>query len=938
MKKFLNTKFGETIVLTAASVVNLIFTIAFYSVKLTDFFLDSELVRGSGSLWSTQSLYFNGYILRHFNTIFIVAFCVGLLLFAVSALLSFFKNKKWTFYISVAYNLALSLTVLFVNVFCGVLRSGAVACVIVSLLISVATLIFMMVRNNSLGLKTVTVSGSDETTEVTLRNVKPLKIGMLVCECVATLFFILAFFVPVYTETVQDVSTSYYLINALGAADCPLQIDIAFMVMAAACFVLVLCFASAISSFTKNNDYFAVKSQRYMYTATFMSVAFFVLGYALTFYLNLKQGGEGAETYSVKTVSYIPAILSVAVLLVFSVLQGRLPSGAGENGYVAKFKKFKIEPLIYVTVITAVTFASLALTIVSVDVSYSSLGAQFVENVRLNGYELLTNYAELEAGFQLMSFILLAMLLVSGIMLVVSFVSFFAKNNDYYKIIKASAFTNFVFVLAIGLFGIYFKIAQKVNEENLLELLKLYGITVSSTDYISNVSSQGYFAAIASFAMIILMVIRGQFNLSVEPEKIDSSVTIVDDKREEKYDEKREVETPPSAEESKTPDEIENFGEPCVKREDVDVCPAFTELDLKAEQFEQELNVRKENLFNNLTLPNLVRFVVDYARECRLHLSYSLEDMATFVAGLGASRLTILQGMSGTGKTSLPKIFTEAIMGVCDIVEVESSWRDKNELLGYYNEFSKCYTPKIFTQYLYKAGLNPSVPTFIVLDEMNLSRIEYYFSDFLSLMENEEDKRAIKLLNVKLARTVDGQTVPYTGLTDGHTIKIPKNVWFIGTANRDESTFEISDKVYDRAQTMNFNKRAPKIHSFSEPLSQRFASYDMIAKLFKDAKEQYAFDAEENATVKKVEKLLMPYNVSFGNRILRQMEDFVKIYCTCFGDKSAVENDAVEKILLSKVVSKLENKIVENKQALAAEFGKLGLNRCSAFVLKLNED
>jgi hypothetical protein len=58
--------------------------------------------------------------------------------------------------------------------------------------------------------------------------------------------------------------------------------------------------------------------------------------------------------------------------------------------------------------------------------------------------------------------------------------------------------------------------------------------------------------------------------------------------------------------------------------------------------------------------------------------------------------------MSGTGKTSLPKIVAEALMSVCDIVEVESSWRDKNELLGYYNEFSKLYTPKKFTQALYK--------------------------------------------------------------------------------------------------------------------------------------------------------------------------------------------------------------------------------------------
>ncbi|MDE7162309.1 MAG: AAA family ATPase [Anaeroplasmataceae bacterium] len=329
---------------------------------------------------------------------------------------------------------------------------------------------------------------------------------------------------------------------------------------------------------------------------------------------------------------------------------------------------------------------------------------------------------------------------------------------------------------------------------------------------------------------------------------------------------------------------------------------------------------------------------MDYARESRLHLSYSLEDIATFLAGLGASRLTILQGMSGTGKTSLPKIFMEAISGNCEIIEVESSWRDKNELLGYYNEFSKSFTPKKFTQALYKAKLNAEVPTLIVLDEMNLSRIEYYFSDFLSLMEHEEDKRAIKLLNIKLSYFEDGVEKEYAGLTEGHTIKMPSNVWFIGTANRDESTFEISDKVYDRAQTMNFTKRAPKVVPTGSPLAPKYVSYEALAELFVSAKTNLKFDAEKNSTIQKVEALLIPYNISFGNRILNQMEDFVKIYCACFTDPKQAFKNAIEKILLSKVVSKLEFKIVENKEALAKEFDKLGLKNCSAFIRKLNED
>ena len=286
----------------------------------------------------------------------------------------------------------------------------------------------------------------------------------------------------------------------------------------------------------------------------------------------------------------------------------------------------------------------------------------------------------------------------------------------------------------------------------------------------------------------------------------------------------------------------------------------------------------------------------------------------------------------------LPKIFAEAILGECDLVEVESAWRDKNELLGYYNEFSRIYTPKKFTQALYRARLFPERPTFIVLDEMNLSRIEYYFSDFLSLMEHEEGKRSIRLLGTPLFRKRGGVSYRYLGLSEGLSIKIPENIWFIGTANRDESTFEISDKVYDRAHTMNFNRRAPKIRSTSEPIPQRFVSTEALLALFREAKTSIYFDIESSPVVAQVEALLAPYNISFGNRIANQIEDFVRIYAACFGGGERAIADGLERILLSKIVAKLEFKSVDDKEELAEEFEKLGLLRCRDFVLSLNED
>ena len=151
-------------------------------------------------------------------------------------------------------------------------------------------------------------------------------------------------------------------------------------------------------------------------------------------------------------------------------------------------------------------------------------------------------------------------------------------------------------------------------------------------------------------------------------------------------------------------------------------------------------------------LKGLVDHVKRYAASQSKPLYYSDQDLRAFIAGLAASPLSILQGMSGTGKTSLPKIFCEAVMGEICVVPVESSWRDRNELLGYYNDFSKKFTAKEFTCDLYRAGCERYEDTiyFIVLDEMNLSRVEYYFADFLSVLEDKKENWVIRLVDTDM--------------------------------------------------------------------------------------------------------------------------------------------------------------------------------------------
>ncbi|MBQ9783293.1 MAG: hypothetical protein IJW44_02115 [Clostridia bacterium] len=670
-------------------------------------------------------------------------------------------------------------------------------------------------------------------------------------------------------------------------------------------------------------------------------------------------------------VNVVPMIIAVVLDSVFAFLRGfvadqrRLrseddPNLALEARRLKKVSRAaRLELFLFTIAIAVVSVISLLVDLLTVriyngDVEYTAL--------RVTGWSFIRKYAELNEGGQLITFFLFLMLLLMGTLLLMSIIGFFSRSKWFYKLSLGTVGCGALCSLLVGMFGKYYQIVQKMNEMTVASLVETYlgPLPIELTMPTYKVTSTSFYFFLGLVVILCALIARRPFTKGSSAEKIleqyecdtvykkiQGEVAITDiqiggtgaegfpfggmggmgkDVPEE------------AAPEEEPEEEEEEIIPPKPIPEDRDPCPAFTELDEKLPQFEEELEQKRQALFQDPTLPKLVQFIVNYARDSRLHLSYTQEDIAAFLAGLGMSKLTILQGMSGTGKTSLPKIFSEALCARCDIVEVESSWRDKSELLGYYNEFSKMYTPKKFTQALYRARLNPDTLTFIVLDEMNLSRIEYYFSDFLSLMEHEVDKRELKLLNVGLFRTKDGEQVPYAGLQDGHTVKIPQNIWFIGTANRDESTFEISDKVYDRAHTMNFNKRAPKVLYYNDPIPPQYLPVDLLNGLFEKAKAEVSFNIDTYPAIAEVEKLLAPYNISFGNRVAMQIESFVSVYCSCFSASDAVVHDAVETILLSKVVSKLELKSVENKEQLAAEFEKLQFHRCSEFIQKIHED
>ncbi|MFA2842886.1 DUF3578 domain-containing protein [Bacillus paranthracis] len=177
---------------------------------------------------------------------------------------------------------------------------------------------------------------------------------------------------------------------------------------------------------------------------------------------------------------------------------------------------------------------------------------------------------------------------------------------------------------------------------------------------------------------------------------------------------------------------------------------------------------------------------------------YEKKDLINFFLSLKTKPFVILSGISGTGKTKIVQWFAESLgateeNGQFTLIPVRPDWSDSSDLLGYVNLQGE-FQERTLIKVLEAADANPNRPYFVVLDEMNLARVEYYFSDFLSVIESRKWKDR---------KIVTSPVLPES-ITNKH-ITIPSNVYIIGTVNMDETTHPLSKKVLDRANTIEFN-------------------------------------------------------------------------------------------------------------------------------------
>ena len=295
------------------------------------------------------------------------------------------------------------------------------------------------------------------------------------------------------------------------------------------------------------------------------------------------------------------------------------------------------------------------------------------------------------------------------------------------------------------------------------------------------------------------------------------------------------------------------------------------------------------------TTVTLDRFCEDFRNYAayQLKLYYDIDDIRRFIAGMAVSKILILQGMSGTGKTSLAHAFGEFVDNRSTVIPVQPMWKERTDLIGYYNEFTKRFNETILLEKMYEA--NGSEDMYVtVLDEMNIARVEYYFAEFLSLLElpNPEERYLTVVSDV-------WENDP-AGLKDGR-IKLPVNMWFIGTANNDDSTFAISDKVYDRAMVLDLDRKSEK---FSAPKTRPVAiRAEHFAALAEGAVREYAVSGRNRGRLKLLDEYLMEhFHITFGNRIMKQIDTYVPVFIACGGDELV----ALDDILAKKVLRKLE--------------------------------
>ncbi|TDP12527.1 McrB family protein [Halanaerobium congolense] len=299
-----------------------------------------------------------------------------------------------------------------------------------------------------------------------------------------------------------------------------------------------------------------------------------------------------------------------------------------------------------------------------------------------------------------------------------------------------------------------------------------------------------------------------------------------------------------------------------------------------------------------------------------------------FYLSLKTKPFVLLAGISGTGKTKLVELFARAIGCSSEndrfkLISVKPDWNDSADLLGYSN-IRGDFQPGPILEIIKKAAEDPANPYLVCLDEMNLARVEYYFSDFLSKMETRHyDGDQIKTDRLLNENDFD-QNDSNDSKAKYSNLHIPDNLYLIGTVNMDETTHPFSKKVLDRANTIEFNQidltafleEDYSVQAQSLKVNNQFLKTEYLnLKDLLPAKEGEVRRITEE--LERLNQILKKANLQVGYRI----RDEINFYIVEALDKELLDkNTAFDKEILQKVLPRIQGSSAIIKEILLELF------------------
>ena len=346
---------------------------------------------------------------------------------------------------------------------------------------------------------------------------------------------------------------------------------------------------------------------------------------------------------------------------------------------------------------------------------------------------------------------------------------------------------------------------------------------------------------------------------------------------------------------------------------------------------EEYANYQIKNYNDTFALAELVELFRNFAAS-KLKLYYKSEMIRIFIAALASTKLIILQGISGTGKTSLAYAWGKFLKHDSCVASVQPSWRDRTELFGYFNEFTKKFNETEVLKTIYEAGYTDDVFT-VILDEMNIARVEYYFAEMLSILEMpNQDEWLVELVSSSWSNDPKN-------LVDGK-LKISPNVWYIGTINNDDSTFMVTDKVYDRAMPIDINDKGEAFEAIDTEAQD--INYSYLNRLFTEAINNNQISEDTLAKVEEMDNYVIKhFRIAFGNRIVAHMKKFVPVYVACGGDEVSGVDYFIARKILRKFeqlnVSYIRDEIDGFIEFLDKTFGENKMKECEDYLRRLKK-